>query len=108
MGLFQAHLRLFARVPGAMQRVALAKRCFAEPGPYRTPAPRLCSAPGREERPAALRPGHETALEPKGLFGEIAPATGPEAMSAQTSPTAARTIYWPSVITVISAAILIG
>jgi glycosyltransferase A (GT-A) superfamily protein (DUF2064 family) len=29
-------------------------------------------------------------------------------MNAQTSPTAARQIYWPSVITVISAAILIG
>ena len=29
-------------------------------------------------------------------------------MNAQTSPAAARQIYWPSVITVISAAILIG
>ncbi|MBV9565262.1 MAG: hypothetical protein JOY90_33145 [Bradyrhizobium sp.] len=29
-------------------------------------------------------------------------------MSAQTSPTASRQIVWPSVITVISAAILIG
>ena len=29
-------------------------------------------------------------------------------MNAQTSPTAGRQIYWPSVITVISAAILIG
>jgi hypothetical protein len=29
-------------------------------------------------------------------------------MSAQTSPTGSRRIYWPSVVTVISAAILIG
>jgi hypothetical protein len=29
-------------------------------------------------------------------------------MNAQTSPATARQIYWPSVITVISAAILIG
>jgi hypothetical protein len=29
-------------------------------------------------------------------------------MNAQPSPTASRRIYWPSVITVISAAILIG
>ena len=29
-------------------------------------------------------------------------------MSAQTSPTTSRQIYWPSVVTVLSAAILIG
>src|SRR5436305_15036348 len=37
-----------------MQRVALAKRCSAEPRSYQAPfsaRPRLCSAPGREERP---------------------------------------------------------
>src|SRR4051812_31754834 len=41
------------RVPGAMQRVALAQRCFAEPGPIFSSAaskhgPRLCSAPLRK------------------------------------------------------------
>ena len=51
------------RIPGAMRRVALAKRCFAEPGPRflrnrAQPGPRLCSAPLREELRAALRPGH--------------------------------------------------
>ncbi len=54
-----------SRVPGAMRRAALAKRCFAEPGPRflrvtRDPGPRLCSAPLREELRAASRPGHET------------------------------------------------
>jgi hypothetical protein len=49
------------RVPGAMQRVALAKRCFAEPGPYRTPA--SVTAPAQQRTAtqvlrAALRPGH--------------------------------------------------
>ena len=44
----------FFCVPGAMQRVALAKRCFAEPGPRflssspEQPGPRLCSAPLRK------------------------------------------------------------
>jgi len=42
------------RVPGAIQRVALAKRCFAEPGPPASAyprgnrGPRLCSAPLRK------------------------------------------------------------
>src|SRR5689334_14670437 len=49
-----------------MQHVALAKCCFAEPGPIsharkRLYGPRLCSAPRREERRAALRPGHGNA-----------------------------------------------
>ena len=38
-------------VPGAMRRIALAKRCFAEPGAYQTPRfvrLRLCSAPLRK------------------------------------------------------------
>ena len=52
------------RVPGATQRAAVAKRCFAEPEPYQAPA--FVTAPAlqrttREERRAALRPGHETA-----------------------------------------------
>src|SRR6202020_2484154 len=34
--------------------------------------------------------------------------TGPRKMNAQTAPTASRQIAWPSVVTVISAAILIG
>ena len=53
------------RFPGAMQRVALAKRCFAEPGPILAflcgHGPRLCSAPLREVLRAALRPGNEVA-----------------------------------------------
>src|SRR3954462_14393999 len=47
-----------APVPDALQRPS---RCCAEPGPLRTPnlvRPRLCSAPRREERRAALRPGN--------------------------------------------------
>jgi len=43
-----------------MQRIALAKHCFAESGPYqhrRSLRPRLCSAPLREVLRAALRPG---------------------------------------------------
>ena len=47
-------------------------------------------------------------LDSGGLFIEIAPATGPWTMNAQPSPTASRQIIWPSVITVVSAAILIG
>src|ERR1700733_10846276 len=39
-------------------------------------------------------------LEQARLLIEIAPATGPFPMNAQTSPAAARQIYWPSVITV--------
>jgi hypothetical protein len=43
------------------RRRCSTKRCFAEPGPLRIPSlvrPRLCSAPRREERRAALRPGN--------------------------------------------------
>jgi hypothetical protein len=39
------------RVPGAMQRIALAKRCFAEPGPYQTPA--FHNGPGSAAHDAA-------------------------------------------------------
>ena len=49
------------RVPGAMQRVALAKRCFAEPGPCQAAvfgtAPALQRTVPQVLR-AALRPGH--------------------------------------------------
>jgi len=48
------------------------------------------------------------ALDSAALFMEIAPLTGPFAMSPETSPTAPRQIVWRSVVTVISAAILIG
>jgi hypothetical protein len=48
------------------------------------------------------------ALDSGGLFGEIAPVNRTENMSLQPSPTGARQIVWPSVVTVISAAILIG
>jgi hypothetical protein len=52
-----------SRFPGAMQRAALAKRCFAEPGPgffeSQATGARLCSAPLREVLPA-LRPGQES------------------------------------------------
>jgi hypothetical protein len=82
-------------------------RCFAKPGPYQTPAFATTPALQRTQE-RALRPGHETGLESYALFIEIAPATGPLTMNAQTSPTSARQIVWPSVITVISAAILIG
>jgi hypothetical protein len=54
----------------------------------------------------ALRPGHES-LDWRSFFIEIAAATGTRAMNAQPAP-AARRIVWPSVVTVISAAILIG
>jgi nitric oxide reductase large subunit len=43
------------------------------------------------------------------LFEDIAdPKRTFQTMNAQTSPTASRQIVWPSVITVLSAAILIG
>src|SRR3954447_14058943 len=51
--------------PGAMQREALAQRCFAEPGSPKTRRfvrPRLCSAPLREELRAVLRPGNQRNL----------------------------------------------
>src|SRR6185437_14264220 len=48
------------------------------------------------------------ALDSGGLFGEIAPSNRTQQMNAQPAPTASRQILWPSVITVISAAILIG
>src|ERR1700704_483572 len=48
------------------------------------------------------------ALDRASLFREIAAATGFEPMSSQPSPTAVRQINWPSVVTVVSAAILIG
>jgi hypothetical protein len=44
--------------PDAVQRVALAKRCTAEPGSFQTQnaeRSRVSSAPSRD---AALRPGH--------------------------------------------------
>src|SRR6266849_3573845 len=52
-------------------------------------------------------------LDSAGLFGEIAAPKQDLAqrtwpMSSQPSPTSARQIVWPSVVTVISAAILIG
>jgi hypothetical protein len=48
------------------------------------------------------------ALVRSGLFGEIAARTEDETMSTQAPSTASRQIVWPTVITVISAAILIG
>jgi nitric oxide reductase large subunit len=48
------------------------------------------------------------ALDSAGLFIEIAALKQDPAMSSQASPTPSRQIIWPSVITVISAAILIG
>jgi hypothetical protein len=48
------------------------------------------------------------ALVRSGLFGEIAARIEDENMSTQAPSTASRQIVWPSVITVISAAILIG
>src|SRR3954469_14620956 len=51
------------RVPGAMQR---SSRCFAEPGPYQTPAPFTAPALQRttplKKRHAALRPGNGPSL----------------------------------------------
>jgi hypothetical protein len=48
-------------------------------------------------------------LDSGGLFREIAPLNRIlKNMSPQPSPTSARRIIWPSVVTVISAAILIG
>ena len=48
------------------------------------------------------------ALVRSGLFGEIAARTKDQMMSTQAPSTAPRQIAWQSVITVISAAILIG
>jgi hypothetical protein len=39
---------------------------------------------------------------------DCGPKTGSNTMNAQPSPTGSRQIAWPSVVTVISAAILIG
>src|SRR5438094_10043249 len=47
-------------------------------------------------------------LDSRGLFGEIAPSNRTFSMSMQPSSASRREIIWPSVITVISAAILIG
>jgi nitric oxide reductase large subunit len=47
-------------------------------------------------------------LDSGGLFGEIAARNRTDPMSLQPSPTATRQIVWPSVVTVVSAAILIG
>src|SRR3954451_1924892 len=58
----------------------------------------------RRLRHEMLRLRHEN-LDPRRFFMDIPPATGTLPMNAQLSP---RQIYWPSVVTVISAAILIG
>jgi hypothetical protein len=67
-----------SRVPGAMQRVALAKRCFAEPGPYQAPA--FCTAPALQRTAsqglrAALRPGHAYAGNQPLIIGKKKIAT---------------------------------
>jgi hypothetical protein len=95
-----------------MQRVALREALLRRTGTV--PSAGVRYGPGSATHQAAkggpLRcaRGTKTGLEQAGLFIEIAPATGLLPMNAQTSPSAARHIYWPSVITVISAAILIG
>jgi hypothetical protein len=48
------------------------------------------------------------ALDGAALFGEIAPVKPDRLLMSTQPPTAPRQIAWPSVITVISAAILIG
>jgi nitric oxide reductase large subunit len=48
------------------------------------------------------------ALDRPGLFIEIAGLKGPAFMNIQTSPAGGRQIVWPTVITIASAAILIG
>jgi hypothetical protein len=48
------------------------------------------------------------ALDGAGLFIEIAALNRTQRMSSQPTSASARQIIWPSVITVISAAILIG
>jgi hypothetical protein len=56
---------------------------------------------------ALLQPSF--ALDPPAIFNDIAAATGPrKLMSVTHSASSERRIYWPSVITVVSAAILIG
>src|SRR5436305_10729701 len=47
-------------------------------------------------------------LDSLGLFGEIAPPNRTYSMSTQPASQGTREIVWPTVITVISAAILIG
>src|SRR3954462_3841221 len=91
-----------------MQRAALAKPCFAEPGPrLRSQA---TGTPVQQRTARALRcaRGTHQALNRTAFSWRDCPATGPLPMNAQTSPAGSRQIYWPSVITVISAAILIG
>ena len=58
-----------------MQRVALAERCFAEPGPYQTPA--FATAPALQRTApqvlrAVLRPGHERSVAVTGDPGYTA------------------------------------
>ena len=48
------------------------------------------------------------ALDSSAVFGEIAAPNRTSLMTSHPSPAAARQIIWPSVVTVISAAILIG
>jgi hypothetical protein len=52
--------------------------------------------------------GAAFALDPPAFFNEIAAHKGPDETMSDTNATAPRSIYWPSVITVVSAAILIG
>jgi hypothetical protein len=58
--------------------------------------------------PCLSGPKAAFALDPPALFNDIAAATGPEPMSSTNATQPARRIYWPSVITVLSAAILIA
>src|SRR4051794_12687772 len=52
------------RASDAAQRVALAERCAAEPGPPRTPASGTVPALRSGMKNAAPRPGHEFATPP--------------------------------------------
>ena len=74
------------RVPDAVQRVALAERCTADPGPFQTQRPersRVCSAPPRG---AALRPGQ---AEQANARSPPAPCGIPPADRPRTAPAAA-------------------
>jgi hypothetical protein len=52
--------------------------------------------------------GAAFALDPPAFFNEIAPERRTDEAMSDLNATAPRQIYWPSVITVVSAAILIG
>src|ERR1700709_601523 len=73
------------RAPDAAQRVALAKRCAAEPGPYQAPVFGAVPALRSGMKNAAPRPGHEIWLEllPCAAHVRRRPSSHPETPMSQ-------------------------